>query len=99
MRSKQSTRLLLAPAYTAIKLKQQQQQLMSPHASTLLLLLLLRVCAAARPLPGYEAWACPLLVPGTQLQTFKDNATLTVAEVGTAAFAALSASSPCCLQS
>jgi hypothetical protein len=40
MLSKQSARLLLAPAYTAIKSKQ-QQQLMSPQASTLLLL---RVC-------------------------------------------------------
>jgi hypothetical protein len=40
--------------------------------------------AAVRPLPGYEAWTSPFLVPGTQLQTFKDGAALTVAEVGVA---------------
>ncbi|KAF6265111.1 hypothetical protein COO60DRAFT_1633864 [Scenedesmus sp. NREL 46B-D3] len=36
-----------------------------------------------RPLPGYEAWTSPFLVPGTQLQTFKDGAALTVAENAT----------------
>lgn len=37
---------------------------------------------AVKPVPGYEAWTTPFLLPGTQLQTFKDGATLEVVEGG-----------------